>query len=130
MTDSICQSNGHHFCINLGLQAVLDICQTLGRHIDHGKESVLRCLEIFQKELTCMMILPASFNNNQVTQILQEVRHKTSHIFATVKNQIEIIQGCNCIMSNQSCYIGIQGSQADRASDFFSYVCGQKIFLS
>jgi len=77
-----------------------------------------------------MMIFPASFNNDQVTQILQEVRHKTGHIFATIKNQIEIIQGCYCIMSNQGCYIGIQGSQADRASDFFSDVSSQTIFLS
>ena len=92
------------------MQAILDICQTLGRHINHGKESVLWCLEIFQKELAGMMIFPASFDNDQVTQILQEVRHKTSHVFTAIKNQIEIIQGCNCIMSNQSCYIGIQGS--------------------
>ena len=104
------QSNGHHFCINLRLQAILDICQTPSRHINHGKKSVLRCIEIFQKELTSMSILPTSFNNEQITKILQEVRHKTSHVFATVKNQIEIIQGCYCIMSNQGCYIGIQGS--------------------
>ena len=77
-----------------------------------------------------MMIFPASFDNDQVTQVLQEVCHKTSHVFTAIKNQIEIIQGCYCIMSNQGCYIAIQGSQADRASDFFSYVCSQTIFLS
>ena len=65
-----------------------------------------------------MMIFPASFDNDQVTQVLQEVCHKTSHVFTAI------------IMSNQGCYIAIQGSQADRASDFFSYVCSQTIFLS
>ncbi|CRH93690.1 Uncharacterised protein [Chlamydia trachomatis] len=124
------QLNGQHLSINLRLGTGFDIREPLGHLTNQLKNLTLFQCEIIRKCRTKMCIFPTSLDNNQISEVMKQIRRKPCHTFSIVKNGLKLRQCSHRILLPHRCHIIIQSRKTDRSCDFLCSGKGDMTFLT